>query len=145
MRQLLMQKNRKSKSDSSAGKIHIGPAAKYGGLILIAMLVAAGVPSSPPEGPEQLIFVSSDGCDLCPDLKPFAMEAAELLGVAYYEGAFNREVPFPGYVLYLDGNVSIAGFNSELLLFQSICDLTSDDSICLRAEQAESIDGQLAE
>ena len=130
----------KSKTKNESSNI-----AAIGGLIFLALILAAAAGSAAGSVAEdQLLFISSDDCQVCDSLRPFAMESSELLGVQFVEGKFSRVVPFPGYVLLLNGEVNIAGFNSEAILFQSLCDLTQNAAVCQRYGQVTPVDDQTA-
>ncbi len=91
---------------------------------------------------DQLLFISSDDCQACSDLQPHAKEAADVLGIRFIEGKFSRVVPFPGYILVSNGIVDIVGFNSQEVLFQSLCDLTQDVEVCERYAQINAMNNQ---
>lgn len=112
------------------------------GIILLLLLLAVAIASSGSSSDRQFIFVYSSDCQQCNELKPFAMEAAQMMDAKFVEGDFSRNVPFPGYVLLLDGKVTISGFNSEEVLFQSLCDLTGNAKACSRYDQVKSITEQ---
>lgn len=91
---------------------------------------------------DQLVYLSYDTCQSCATLESTGREAAQLLDIPFIRVNYNREVPFPGYMLIYKGVGYISGFQTESELWTLLCGQTTNQEICGRQQNQQAIDSQ---